>query len=137
MKTILVIDDHYLIRLGIKNLIYKNYGSSINVLEAENTDLAQDLMVNHFVDLIILDINMPDKNGIEFMKELKEMAIDIPILILSAYPEEQYGLRAILAGASGYLSKNSNIKKVVYAINSILKGRKVISRKLLSQLKLR
>ena len=123
---LLVADDHVLIRRGLKQVLAEEFpqaeiqevGTGQGVLEAVR---AQGW------DGLILDINLPDKNGIEVLKEVKALQPALPVLVLSLYPEEQYATRAFKAGADGYITKESAPHELVMAVKKALRGEKYVS----------
>ena len=133
MINILVVDDHALIRKGLKQLLedspdLKITGEAATGLQAVNMVRAQ-----HF-DLMLLDINLPDKHGIEILKQFKTEQPDLKIIVLSMYPEDQYGVRALKAGAMGYINKQSASDVLLHATRQVLSGKKYISDTLADQL---
>jgi len=133
MINILVVDDHALIRKGLKQLLedspdLKITGEAATGLQAVNMVRAQ-----HF-DLMLLDINLPDKHGIEILKQFKTEQPDLKIIVLSMYPEDQYGVRALKAGAMGYINKQSASDVLLHATRQVLSGKKYISDTLAEQL---
>jgi DNA-binding NarL/FixJ family response regulator len=129
MIQILIADDHAIVREGLKQIVAEE--TDITVAgEAENANELMELLKENSFDLIILDINMPGKSGLEALKEIKLNHPDLPVLILSMYSEDQYGLRAIRAGAAGFLKKVSAPEELVKAIRLIKDGGKYISQKL-------
>ena len=126
MINILIVDDHAIVREGLRRIIDDT--SEINVVnEASTGQEALDLIWENKFDLVLMDISMPGKNGLQTLKEIKKINKKIPVLMLSMHAEEQYAMRAIKAGASGYLTKDSASDQLVDAIIKIYKGRKVIS----------
>lgn len=126
MLKILLVDDHEILRQGLKKIIDGDF-TKVHYGEAGNTPEAIKLATKQPWDIIILDINMPGRNGLDAVKELKGRNLETPILVLSMYPEDQFALRAIKAGASGYLTKNSAPTLLVKAIRAILEGKKYIT----------
>lgn len=126
MKKILIADDHAIVREGLKQIMAEEKKMRVAGEAASIAELFSLLNQENW-DIIILDINMPDKSGLEALKEIKEDYPDLPVLILSMYGEDQYGIRAIKAGASGYLKKVSAPEELAKAINKILAGGKYIS----------
>jgi len=126
MIKILIADDHPLILKGLKILIDDEPDMKV-VAEARDGKEAIDLLKNNKYDIAVIDISMPKKTGIEVLENIKYEKIDIPILILSVYPEEQYAMRLIKSGASGYLTKDSAPDELVKAIRKICDGGKYIS----------
>ncbi|MBT8323876.1 MAG: response regulator transcription factor [Winogradskyella sp.] len=123
---ILVIDDHAILRKGILSILKKEFKDSI-YFEASNGIEALSILRNIEMDLIVSDIAMPNLNGIDFLKQLKAMEIKSPVLILSVMPEDQYALRALKAGAVGFLPKDCKAKELLKAVKTILSGKKYIT----------
>lgn len=88
----------------------------------------------HTYDLIILDITLPDKSGLDILKALKDQGRKIPVLVMSMYPEDQYGMRVLKAGAAGYITKDSPPENIVEAVQRILQGKKYVSESMAEQL---
>ncbi|BBJ24663.1 response regulator [Candidatus Nitrotoga sp. AM1P] len=133
MIDILVVDDHALIRKGMKQIL--NDTEDIRVTgEAENGMQAIKMTQENIYDLVLLDISMPDKNGIDVLKQLKLNNPQLPVLILSMHEENQYALRSLKAGAAGYLSKQSAPTQLVNAIRQVACGKKYISNELAEEL---
>ena len=133
MIQLLIADDHAIVRAGLKQIVAEE--SDITVVgEAADSAEMMTLLRKQTFDLIILDINMPGKSGIEALKEIKTNYPELPVLILSMYSEAQYGLRAIRAGASGFLKKVSAPDELIKAIRMIYNGGKYISQELAEQL---
>ena len=129
MIKIILIDDHAIVREGIRRIIDDTSGITISA-EASTGQEALDLIWKEKYDLVILDISMPGKNGLQTLKEIKKYDSKLPVLMLSMHAEEQYAMRAIKAGASGYLTKESASEQLVRAIKKIYDGRKYISQEL-------
>ena len=126
MIKILIADDHLIVREGIKRIIDDSADMNV-VAEASSGLEALELVWKNKYDLILLDISMPGKNGLQTLKEIKKHDKDLPVLMLSMHAEQQYAMRAIKAGASGYLTKDSASTQLVKAIRKINDGRKYIS----------
>ena len=126
MIEILLVDDHAIVREGIRRIIDDTTGTTVSA-EAATGEEALYLIGKEKYDLVILDISMPGKNGLQTLKEMKKYNAQLPILMLSMHAEEQYAMRAIKAGASGYLTKESASDQLVSAIRKIYDGRKFIS----------
>ncbi len=133
MIKILVADDHALIRRGMKQIFDDTPDLRVTG-EAENGMQALKMVRENIYDLVLLDISMPDKNGIEVLKQIKIYSPRLPVLILSTYAEDQYALRAIKTGAAGYLNKGSAPEQLVGAIRQVASGRKYISKEMAEQL---
>jgi DNA-binding NarL/FixJ family response regulator len=130
---ILIADDHAIVREGLKQIV----GEEKDILvagEAENSSKLMELLEKEKWSLVVLDINMPGKSGLEALKDIKNLYPDLPVLILSMFSEDQYGLRAIKAGASGYLKKVSAPNELVAAIRKIISGGKYINQSLAEKL---
>ncbi|MDP1680107.1 MAG: response regulator transcription factor [Candidatus Nitrotoga sp.] len=133
MINILVVADHALIRKGMKQIL--NDTEDIRVTgEAENGMQAIKMAQENTYDLVLLDISMPDKHGIDVLKQLKLNKPQLPVLILSMHEENQYALRSMKAGAAGYLSKQSAPTQLVTAIRQDACGKKYISNELAEEL---
>ena len=125
-KKILIADDHAIVREGIKQVLAEDKNLKVSGEAATIKELFTLLDKDKW-DIVILDINMPDKSGLEALKEIKNQYPHLPVLILSMYGEEQYGIRALKAGASGYLKKVSAPEELVKAVDKILNGGKYVS----------
>lgn len=123
---ILIADDHVIIRAGLIRLLETVPDFQI-IAEAESAGQIFEFLSHSHCDLIILDINMPGKNGLEVLKEIKSEKPEIKVLILSIYPEDTYALTAFELGASGYLCKDSSADELIKAIRRIAAGKKYIS----------
>ncbi len=129
MKRILLVDDHSIVRQGLKNLI--ELESTLEVTgEAASGVEALKLVRNNQYDIVVLDISMPDKNGVDTLHDLKHIAPNLPVLILSGYAEEQYALNLMRSGCKGYLSKDSDSDEIIRAIKAIANGKRYISSEL-------
>lgn len=125
MKIILV-DDHELIREGLKKVIAKE--SDIEVVgEASKADEMFELLSNNDIDIVVLDITLPGRSGLDLIDEIKTQWPDSKVLILSMHPEDRFAVRALKAGASGYLTKGTASKSLIEALRKIDDGRKYIS----------
>lgn len=133
MISILVVDDHALIRKGLKQLLDDTEDIRVTG-EAETGMQALNMARDHSYDLMLLDIALPDKNGIDVLKQLKQEQPDIKVIVLSMYPEDQYGVRSLKAGASGYLNKQSAPDQLIGAIRQVLSGKKYIGEIMAEQL---
>jgi len=126
MLKILLIDDHEILRQGLKKII-DEYFKKVHYGEASNAEEVVKLYGKENWDLVITDINLPGRSGIDIVKELKQSYPKIPILVLSMYPEEQFAIRVIKAGASGYLSKSNTFTELVHAVRNLLRGKEYIT----------
>lgn len=132
MTRILIADDHTIVRKGLKQILSEGM-RNVEFGESSNASETLELIKKKF-DLLILDLSMPGRSGIDLLKDIKVQSPKIPILVLSMYPEDQYALRVIKAGAMGYLTKDSAPEELVNAVAKILKGGKYISAALSDQL---
>lgn len=130
---ILIADDHAIVREGLKQIVAEEKDILV-AGEAGNSEQLMQLLEKEKWSLIILDINMPGKSGLEALKDIKQLYPDLPVLILSMFSEDQYGIRAIKAGASGYLKKVSAPTELVSAIRKIVSGGKYINQSLAEKL---
>ena len=126
MIKILIADDHAIVREGLKQIVAEETDMKVTG-EAANANELFELLDGDSWGIVVLDINMPGKSGLEALKEMKSRNIKVPVLILSMFSEDQYGLRAIKAGAAGYLKKVSAPTDLVSAIRKIVDGGKYIS----------
>lgn len=126
MIKILIADDHAIVREGLKQIVAEETDMKVTG-EAANASELFELLDGDSWEIVVLDINMPGKSGLEALKEMKTKNIKVPVLILSMFSEDQYGLRAIKAGAAGYLKKVSAPTELVSAIRKIVGGGKYIS----------
>ena len=129
MIKILIADDHAIVREGLKQIVAEESDMEVTGEAANANEVFEILRTNNF-DIAIIDINMPGKSGLDLLKDLKVQLPKLPLLILSMYGEEQYGIRALKAGASGYLRKASAPNELVAAIRKIVSGGKYISQQL-------
>jgi two-component system, NarL family, invasion response regulator UvrY len=130
---ILIADDHSIVREGLKQIVAEEKDMFV-AGEAENVSRLLNLLQENVFDILVLDINMPGRSGLEALKDIKQNYPHLPVLILSMFSEDQYGLRAIKAGASGYLKKASAPTELVSAIRKIVFGGKYINQSLAEKL---
>jgi len=123
---ILIGDDHSVVRHGVMRSLAAKFPEAV-FGEASNAADVLRLVEEDNWDLIILDINMPGRSGLETLKELKEYHPEIPVIIFSMYPEDQFAVRAIKSGASAYLTKDISCKELAEAIKKILGGERYTS----------
>ena len=133
MLKILVVDDHTIVREGLKQIL-SGVPDIIVAGEASDGNQALKQVRNGDYDLLLLDIAMPGVSGLEVLKELKTERPDLPILMLSIYPEEQYAVRTLKAGASGYLTKESAPEELIAAIRKVCTGGKYVTSSLAEKL---
>lgn len=126
MIRVLIADDHAVVRQGLKQIL----GDTPTMLVAGEATNGQEVLAKvraETWDVVVLDISMPDRNGLDVLKELKAERPKLPVLMLSMYPEDQYAMRALKAGASGYLAKDSAADELVRAIQRVVAGGRYVS----------
>jgi len=126
MIRILIADDHAIVRQGLKQIL-SDAPDLVVAGEASNGVEALRMLRENAYDMLLLDIAMPGKSGIEVLKQIKQETPKLPVLILSIYPEEQYAVRLIKAGAASYLNKESAPEQLVKAIRTVAAGKRFIS----------
>ena len=125
-RRVLVADDHAIFREGIKQVIGRSVDMEV-VDEAANGLETLNKVRDNDYDVVILDVAMPGRNGLDVLVEIKRLRPGLPVLILSSYPEEQYALRAYKSGADGYLSKTDPPQELLTALHKLSLGKKYIS----------
>jgi two-component system, NarL family, invasion response regulator UvrY len=133
MIKILIADDHTMFREGLKHILAE-YPDLVVADEANNGQEVLDKIWKNNYDMVLLDITMPGMTGLEALKQLKNDKPKLPVLILSMHPEEQYAIRVLRAGASGYLTKESAPDELITAIRKISQGKKYITPSLAERL---
>lgn len=129
MIKVLIADDHSILRAGLRKILKEK--NDIAVLgEAANHQEVLTLLANHSFDIVVLDISMPGRDGLDTLKEIKSIYPKLNVLMLSMHPEDRYAVRAIKAGAAGYVSKESATEELVDAIYKVSSGLKYISHSL-------
>lgn len=126
MIKVVITDDHAILRRGLRQIIDETTDLAV-VGEAENSAQALKFVRENPCDVMLLDISMPDRNGIDTLKMLKKEFPKLSVLMLSMHPENQYAVRALRAGAAGYLSKQSAAGQLVAAIREAAKGKKYVT----------
>lgn len=135
MKRILIADDHAIMRDGLKRILDATQDLKV-VDEAESGDQVMAKVRGNTYDLVLLDMSMPGKSGIELIKWIKTTKPEIPVLVLSMHEEEQYAVRAIRAGASGYVTKDTASVQLVTAIRKVTEGGVYLSQDVAEQIAL-
>lgn len=133
MIRILIADDHTIVREGLKQILAET-PDMIVADEARNGQEVLNKVWKNEYDVVLLDISMPGRSGLDVLKQLKGERPKLPILILSMYSEEQYAMRALRAGASGYMTKESAPDELIEAIRKVSQGRKYVSPSLAEKL---
>jgi DNA-binding NarL/FixJ family response regulator len=126
VKTI-VVDDHAIVRRGIVQIVAEHPDVAVVAEAGDYGQLRAALRQHADVDLVVMDVSLPGKNGIDILKTLREEMPRVKVLIVSMYPEDQYAVRAFRAGAAGYLNKASAPEKLVEAISQVIAGRKYVT----------
>ena len=132
MYKIVLADDHAVVRQGLKQILMEAFSKS-SFADAQNAQELLEVIQKQRWDVVVMDLNMPG-GGLDILKEIKVKYPDLPVLILSMYPEEQYAVRTLKAGAAGYLNKESAPEELVQALNKVLRGGKYISASVADQL---
>ncbi len=126
MKRFLIADDHAIVRKGMKQILIEEFPFAEVVEVADAEELINKSMSGDW-DVIISDLSMPGRSGLDALVQIKQIHPDIPVLIISMHPEEQYAIRVLKAGASGYLSKDLAQNELITAVNNIFAGKRYIS----------
>jgi two-component system invasion response regulator UvrY len=126
VKTI-VVDDHAIVRRGIVQIVAEHPEVAVVAEAGDYGQLRAALRQHGDVDLVVMDVSLPGKNGIDILKVLRDEMPRLKVLIVSMYPEDQYAVRAFRAGAAGYLNKASAPEKLVEAISQVIAGRKYVT----------
>lgn len=131
--NILIADGHSVVREGLKQILANEFSNAQFGEAANGTEILKEIK-NKTWDILIMDINMPGRDGLEILLQLKNENVNIPVLILSMHPEEHMALRAFKAGAYGYLTKEFAGNELINAINKVLNGKKYITPSIAEQL---
>lgn len=130
---ILIVDDHPMVRRGMRELLQSEHLLS-EVGEAETPDRALDEIRQHHWDVVLLDLQMPGRAGLDLLTTMRAERPEMPILVVSAHPEDQYAIRVLRAGASGYVTKGAASDVLVCAVKRVAAGGRYISQQLAEQL---
>lgn len=133
MIRILIADDHAIVRAGLRQFIADQTDMSVAGEAATGAETVSLVRAEPY-DVVLLDISMPDRNGVDTLKQLKQIRPEMPVLMLSAHAEEQYAVNLLRAGAAGYVGKDSASAQLVSAIRTVARGRKYVSPDLAQQL---
>jgi two-component system invasion response regulator UvrY len=123
---VLIVDDHAVVRRGLQQILEDEY-KSVEFGEARNSGEALEAVRTAHWDVVILDLSMPGRSGLDALKEIKKEKPSLPILVLSMYPEDQFATRVLKAGASGYMTKETAPDELITAINKVYAGGKYVS----------
>jgi len=126
MLRVIIADDHPVVLKGLKEIIEEHFDNVTIDISSKGYELLNKINSNDY-DIVLLDISLPDINGLEVLREIKKKKHKLHVLILSMYPEEQYAVRALKAGANGYLTKKSASDELVLAVRKILAGKRYLS----------
>jgi two-component system, NarL family, invasion response regulator UvrY len=133
MIRVLIVDDHQVVRRGLKEALADEF-PELQTGEAENSRVALELITTKGWEIVLLDINIPGRNGLEILEEVKRLRPRTPVLVLSAYPEEEFAIRALKLGASGYLNKTLGSDEILAATKKALAGGKYVTASLAEKL---
>jgi len=126
MIRILIADDHAIVRKGLKQILLEHYPSAF-IGEAHDAEALITSTINSEWDIVICDMNMPGRSGLDALHQIKQTSPKLPVLIMSMYPEDQYALRVLKAGASGYLGKETIHDDIIKAIETVRLGKRFIT----------
>lgn len=126
MLRVVVADDHPVVLKGLKDIILESFVNATVDEASTGYELIQKVHNDEY-DLVLLDISLPDIHGLEVLKEIKRRRPSLPVVIISMYPEEDYAVRAIKAGARGYVTKRTASDELVEAVRKVLSGKRYIS----------
>ncbi len=132
MKVIIA-DDHSIVRKGLKQILLEEYPFA-TVGEASNAEELIKLAMSDNWDVVITDLSMPGRSGLDALRQIREAFPKLPVLVLSMHPEDQYAIRVLKAGASGYLNKDTAQDELIQAMRKVLIGKKYISAKVAEQM---
>lgn len=126
MIRMLIADDHAIVRKGLKQLILEEYPSA-QLAEVSDAESLMSKITEENWDIVICDLSMPGRSGLDALRQIKQAYPSMPVLIMSMHPEDQYALRVLKAGASGYLGKDNIHDDIIKAIRTVLLGKKFIT----------
>jgi len=126
VSRILIADDHGIFLEGLKQVISRTANMTVADEAADGPEVLVKIRSNEY-DLLVLDISLPGRSGLDIMTEIKSIRPKLPVLILSMHPEEQYAMRALKSGAAGYLTKGSSSQDLIDALQRIATGKKYVS----------
>jgi DNA-binding NarL/FixJ family response regulator len=126
MMRILIADDHAILRRGLIEILTREFKNAIYG-EAESAEQTLTQVQGHAWDLVILDVTMPGRSGVDVLGDLKRIRPNLPVLVLSMHPEDQYGKRVLKAGAAGYMNKDSAPEELIKAVRRVLAGGRYVS----------
>jgi DNA-binding NarL/FixJ family response regulator len=133
MINVCLVDDHTIVRKGLKQILEDTTNIKVAGEASNASEMFNLLQIQHF-DVVVLDISLPGRSGIDALKQLKNIDQETPVLVLSMHPPEQYALRVMKAGASGYLTKESAPDELITAVKKVAKGQRYINTELAEEL---
>ncbi|MBK7375451.1 MAG: response regulator transcription factor [Chitinophagaceae bacterium] len=133
MLRILIADDHTVVRKGLKQILLEEFTNAVIDEVPDAEELIKKVMAEKW-DVVVSDLSMPGRSGLDALQQIKISFPELPVLILSIHPEEQYALRALKSGAAGYLSKDTAPDELVKAVKKVLLGKKYISQSIAEKL---
>jgi two-component system invasion response regulator UvrY len=126
MLKVLIADDHTVVRHGLKEILTRELGK-IKIAEARDAREATALLTKDKWDLVLLDINMPGRSGLEVLNDARQLCPTAAVLVLTAFPEKEFAIRAFKLGAAGYLNKQSAFDELLTAVKHVLGGKKYVT----------
>ncbi len=126
MQRVIIADDHPVVYKGLREILQENFGSLTVDAAGTGRELIEKVKKTDY-DLVLLDISLPDANGLDVLREMRRKRPRLPVLVISMYPEEMYAVRAIRTGAQGYLTKQSASEELVFAVRKILSGKRYVN----------
>lgn len=126
LVKILIIDDHEIVRRGVKQILEETF-AHVEIGEADSSQKGLTAVHQHSWDLAIVDISLPDQSGLELLVGLRNIVPQLPLMVLSLHPEEQYAVRAFRAGAMAYLTKQTAPEELARAVKQVLSGRRYVT----------
>ena len=133
MTRVLIADDHEIVRCGLRDILTTRLGK-VAVSEAKDAGEAIHLLIQKAWDLVLLDINMPGRSGLEVLEQARRLRPQTPVLMLTSYPEEQFAIRSFKLGAAGYITKQSVSDELITAVKRVLAGGKYVTASLAERL---
>lgn len=126
MLRILIVDDHPVVQKGFADILEESFEDIRIAGVRTGKEFLDDIKIHNY-DIVFLDISLPDGNGLDILKDIKKKRPNLPILVISMYPEDLYAIRAIRTGAQGYLTKRCESEELVEAVNTVISGKKYIN----------
>ena len=133
MIRILIADDHSIVRRGIHQILLEEFPDA-TILEVEDAEMLVNKVIASDWDVVISDLSMPGRSGLDILPQLKQLKPKLPVLIMSIHPEDHYAVRVLKAGASGYLSKDLAPEELIIAVKKVLSGKRYITEQVAEKL---